>query len=100
MLARVTSMQVQPGKLVEAQRIMGESIVPALQQEPGNLGVISLTNAEKGQALVISFWESQAALDANEARGFWQSQVAQTIFLIATVPTREVYQVDVHELRG
>jgi quinol monooxygenase YgiN len=97
MLARVTTLQMQPGKLAEADRIMHQDIVPALKLEPGNLGVISLINRETGQSLVISFWESRESLDANEARGFWQSSVAQTIFLIATVPSRDIYELSVGE---
>ena len=97
MLARVTTLQVQEGKLNEAQRILRESIVPALRQQPGSAGVISLSQPETSRAMVIAFWESQEALDAADAQGFWQSQVAQTVFLMESVPTREVYQVELRE---
>lgn len=97
MLARVTTMQVQEGKLAEAQRILRESIVPALRQQPGSAGVIALSQPEHSRAMVIAFWDSQEALDAADAKGFWQSQVAQTVFLIASIPTREVFQVDLRE---
>jgi hypothetical protein len=97
MLARVTTLEVQPGKLDEAQRILRETVLPALRQQPGSAGIVSLTQPETSRAMVIAFWESQEALDAADEKGFWQSQVAQTIFLIASVPTREVYQVDVRE---
>jgi hypothetical protein len=97
MLARVTTLEVQPGKMDEAQRILRESILPALRQQPGSAGIISLEQPESSRAMVIAFWESQEALDAADAQGFWQSQVAQTIFLMASVPTREVYQVALRE---
>ncbi len=60
MYARVTTAQVQPGKMDEAISIMRDSTYPASRNQQGFKSAILLTNSQKGKALSITLWETEA----------------------------------------
>jgi heme-degrading monooxygenase HmoA len=77
-----------------AVELFRESVAPALQEQPGYEGVYVLVSPE-GQALVLTFWESEAAADAGLAgsRNFYSEQVEKFVTLFRAPPGRETYEV-------
>jgi heme-degrading monooxygenase HmoA len=95
MFARVVSAQAQLNKLDEAIEIC-QSMEPAWQQQKGFQGANLLVNRNTGNILSISNWATRADLDATEASGWYQEQVARFSKTWVAPPTREVYEIAVH----
>jgi heme-degrading monooxygenase HmoA len=78
----------------EAVELFRESVVPALHEQPGFEGVYLLLSPE-GQALVLTFWESEEAAQAGIAgsRSFYSEQVEKFVTLYKAPPGRESYDV-------
>ena len=93
MLARITSFHAQEGKLNEVLEIIQGEIAETVRAQPGCLGVTILVDRSDHRGMFIAYWDSQERIAELESGGFWQSQVAKGLFLIAKVPTRDVYDV-------
>src|SRR3954452_2120163 len=92
MVARVTSVRVNPEDVDESIRLFDESVIPAAEQEDGFQGVLLLVR-EDGHALAIDLCDSMEHVRANEASGVYQTQVKKFAGKIIGRPTREVYRV-------
>lgn len=96
MIARATMAELDPVRMSvdEAVELFRESVVPALHEQPGYEGVYVLV-APEGQALVLTFWESEEAADAGLAgsRSFYSEQVEKFVTLYRAPPGRETYDV-------
>jgi heme-degrading monooxygenase HmoA len=96
MIARATMAELDPVRMSvdEAVELFRESVVPALHEQPGYEGVYVLVSPE-GQALVLTFWESEEAADAGLAgsRSFYSEQVEKFVTLYRAPPGRETYDV-------
>lgn len=94
MVARVTQVQVGPEDVADAVRLFDQSVVPAARQEAGFMGTLLLVR-EDGHALAIDLCDTRENMQANEASGFYQTQVAKFADKITGRPTREIYDVAV-----
>jgi heme-degrading monooxygenase HmoA len=96
MIARATMAELDPVRMSvdEAVELFRESVVPALHEQPGYEGVYVLLSPE-GQALVLTFWESEEAADAGLAgsRSFYSEQVEKFVTHYRAPPGRETYDV-------
>jgi heme-degrading monooxygenase HmoA len=96
MIARATMADIDPVRMSigEAVELFRESVVPALHEQPGYEGVYLLLSPE-GQALVLTFWESEEAAEAgvSGARSFYSEQVEKFVTLYKAPPGRENYRV-------
>jgi len=95
MYARVTIAQVQPGKTGEGVSIVRDSVLPAAKQQKGFKGLLQLTDPATGKAITVTLWETKADLDAGEASGYYQSQLAIAAALLTGQPVHEIYEVSV-----
>jgi heme-degrading monooxygenase HmoA len=93
MFARVTTVQISPDKVVEATSIFQNSVLPAAKAQQGFRAGYMLTDAATGKGMAITMWDTLADLQANEASGFYQEQVAKFGSLFTAPPTREIYEV-------
>lgn len=91
MYARVTTAQVQPGKMDELVRIL--LVLPAARQQKGYAGGLVLTNPGTGKAEIIALWETEADMAAGEVSGYYREQVAKVVPTLAGPPAREGYEV-------
>ena len=105
MYVRVTTLQWQIGKKIEtmdeAIRIVEESIVPAAKQQIGFKGFLTLLDRRGGKLLLLTIWETEAALKAGEVSGYYREQLAKFAHLAqlyVTPPYREVYELIIQEL--
>src|SRR5262245_52696326 len=94
MFARVTILQLQPGKLDEFIRIFQDSIAPAAAAQPGFGGITLLTDPQIGKVLAVGLWETEDDLLAGEAT-YYQKGLAAISNLLTAPPSREVYEVSV-----
>jgi heme-degrading monooxygenase HmoA len=96
MVARATMAEIDTVRMSidEAVELFRESVVPALHEQPGFEGVYLLLSPE-GQALVLTFWESEEAAQAGVegTRSFYSEQVEKFVTLYSAQPGRETYQV-------
>jgi heme-degrading monooxygenase HmoA len=105
MHVRVTTLQWQIGKKIEtideAIRIVEESIMPVTRQQPGFKGFLTLADRRGGKIILLTFWETEAALKAGEASGYYREQIAKFAHLsqlYVTPPYREVYELVLQEM--
>jgi heme-degrading monooxygenase HmoA len=96
MVARATMAEIDPVRMSvdEAVELFRESVVPALHEQPGYEGVYLLLSPE-GQALVLTFWESEETAQAGieGTRSFYSEQVEKFVTLYKAPPGRELYDV-------
>jgi heme-degrading monooxygenase HmoA len=94
MFARVVSASAQLGKLDEAIAIC-RSMESTWQQQKGFQGANLLVDRNTSKIISISTWATRADLDATEASGWYQDQVARFARTWVEPPTREIYEVAV-----
>lgn len=97
MYGRVTTFQVQPGKMDEANQIAIESILPAIRQQTGLKSFIALQDRGTGKSILVSVFETEADAKSGLSGGFVQQQVAKIAPLLAETPTTEFYEVFMQE---
>jgi len=93
MHARVVTAQIQPGKMEEAVGIYRDSVVPAAKQQKGFKGALLLTDPNTGKGISIALWETEADMQAGEASGYFQEQIAKFAAVFAAPPVTEHYEV-------
>jgi heme-degrading monooxygenase HmoA len=100
MVARATMAEIDPVRMGidEAVELFRDSVLPALHEQPGYQGVYVLLSPD-GQALVLTFWESEEEADAGLAggRSFYSEQVEKFVTLYRAPPGRETYEVVIAE---
>ena len=96
MVARATMAEIDPvrGTVEDAVELFRESVLPALHEQPGFDGVYVLFSPE-GQALVLTFWDTEEAAEAGIAgsRSFYREQVNKFVTVYSAPPGRETYDV-------
>ena len=96
MIARATMAEIDPVRMSidDAVELFRTSVVPALHEQAGYEGVYVLLTPD-GQALVLTFWDSEEAADAGlkGSRSFYSEQVEKFMTLYNAPPGRETYQV-------
>lgn len=95
MNARVTIVQILPGKVDEAVDLYRDSVVPAARQQKGCKRVYLLTDRNAGKGISITLWETEADMTAGENSGYYQQQLAKFKDVFGAPPVREAYEVSV-----
>lgn len=95
MYARVVNVQFQEGKLDEANRIVNESIVPALKEQKGFKGQFLLTQHDTGKAISLNLWETEGDLTAFETSPLYRDLMGKLAEVLAAPPAGEAYEVSV-----
>ena len=95
MYTRVVSAQAQLDKLDEAIKIC-RAMEPSWQQQKGFQGADFLVDRDTGNILSLSSWETRADLEATEASGWYQEQVAQFAATWVAPPVRHIYEAVFH----
>ena len=86
MWIRLVSAKFHTDKIEEAVRIYYEDVVPAIQTQPGLMGVFLLEPKEVGDDYIsLSAWRSKADWEAYEA-GPYGTQLSKMQHVIATTP--------------
>jgi quinol monooxygenase YgiN len=94
MVARVTTLQLQLGKLDAFLRIFQDEIAPIAAAQPGFGGITLLTDPQFGKVVAFGLWDSEADLLASD-RAYYQTKLGEVSGLLAAPPLRETYEVSV-----
>jgi heme-degrading monooxygenase HmoA len=65
MFARATTFQSTPGTVDGGIRFLVRELAAAVEELPGFLGLIDLVNRQTGQAVTVTFWETEEARAAS-----------------------------------
>lgn len=95
MHARVVSMQVLRANMKEAVRIYRDSVMPAAEEQRGFKGALMLTDADTGESVSVTLWESEADMHASEVSGFYHEKIDKFDALFTSAPVRKHYEVSV-----
>ncbi len=93
MYARVVHLQVRPGQVEKAIKVYRDHTLPTAEKQPGFKAAFLLTDAATGTAMSVSLWESEAALKAGEASGYFEQQISRFTALLVAPPRREAFEV-------
>jgi heme-degrading monooxygenase HmoA len=95
-IARATIAEIDTVRtsIDDAVELFRSSVLPALHDQEGYEGVYVLLSPE-GQALVLTFWETEEAAEAGVAgaRSFYDEQVEKFVTIYRAPPGREMYDV-------
>ncbi len=81
----------------EAIRLFKESVIPGCQKQHGFKGGYFLDDRDTGECLLITMWETEKDMKANEESSFFQEQVVKFMPFFRVPPTRESYEIAVLE---
>jgi heme-degrading monooxygenase HmoA len=95
MYARVTIVQILPGKVDKAVGIYRDSVTPAVLKQKGSKGTLLMTDRKTGKGISITLWKTKTEMRAGESSGFYQKQVAKFKDIFGAPPVREQYEVTV-----
>lgn len=100
MYARVTTGNVQPGKMDELKQYAHETTATLYPQQQGFKGALFLADRHANKAMAITLWETEAEVAAGEASGgYYGEQLAKMAHFFASAPVREAYEVSVQEVQ-
>ncbi len=95
MYARIVTVTAQMDKLDALIGVYRDSIVPAAKQQKGFLGARLFVDRATGKGISVTRWQSKEDLEAGEANGFFQEQIAKITSMVAAPPLREIYEIAV-----
>ena len=95
--ARIVTVHAQAGKVDEVAKIYHDSIVPAIKKQKGYKGSRLFIDHANNKGVSVTRWASQADLEATEASGVYQEQIAKLAGLLAGAPEREIYEIAVED---
>ena len=97
MYARVSTAEVQPGKIDEVIDISKDSILPAAREQQGFKGGLWLTNRDTNKVMVVTLWESREEMESGETGGYYREQIGKLAGLLAGDVVRDAYEVSIRE---
>jgi len=96
MYARLTTFHIQPGTIDEALRIVQDAI-PITKEQRGFKGGLALADESTDKLIGITLWETEDAMLANEANGYYRDQVGKIGSFLVEQPLREAYVAGIAE---
>ena len=98
MHARVTTVHFQPGMADDVTQYLNDTVVPAARQAKGFSGIIVLSDPAANKCIAITFWDTEADMEAGEASsGYYAQAMAGAARFLTAQPTRESYEVRIKE---
>lgn len=98
MHARITAGRVQPGQLAAVSRTVRDELVPVAKDQPGFRGFIEMGDETSGTFQLLTLWDTEAAMEAGEAAGYYRAQLAKLEAGLRGQPTRETFAVILWEM--
>jgi heme-degrading monooxygenase HmoA len=97
MFARLLKIYINVDRIDEAKRLFKKNVVPLCKKQKGFKGAYFMTDPKTGEGMVMTLWESEEAMLANEQSHFFQEQVAKFLPFYTKAPIREAYEVAVKD---
>jgi quinol monooxygenase YgiN len=92
MYASVTTFELR-GSIDQVLSLIREFLLPAARSQPGFVDLQVLTNPGLGRTFLISWWQTEAALQAAEVQSTYQQAFAQLSTLLTIPPVEDNYVV-------
>ncbi len=92
MYIRLSTVQVQSGKIDEAIRLY-ESLESERKDQRGFLTAWLGVNRDSGKAVSTTVWENLADIEATESSGWDEDVVSRFGPVVAGAPSRDTYEV-------
>lgn len=92
MYVRMTTLTFRLEMYDEGIRIFNESVIPAARGQKGFRGFYVLADRESARCVALTFWDSEAAANANEENLYYQEQLVKFMPLYTSAPVREGYE--------
>ncbi len=99
MHARVTRVDVQPGKINDAVKTYEAQILPATLQQEGIVSAILLVDRDSNTAISITIWADEEKMALGEVSTYYVEQLKKLAQFFAGMPTRESYEVAVFKTK-
>ena len=100
MVARVTFALVRIDKLDQAVAFMRETVLPAMEAQPGFQSLEILVDRGRGDVLLISRWSSVETRRASAAADYFRDLHAQVVDVLTGPPEVRDFDSDLHESRA
>lgn len=98
MHARVIFAQFRPEQTDEIIQLYRESVVPEHRKQQGSKGTMVLIDRASGKGISITFWETEADLQASDEASPYYQELRDKFAPYWTVPqVREAYEVTLQE---
>jgi len=98
MFARMTILELKPETIENAIRLFRTSVIPEARKQEGYGGACFLIDRTQGKGKAVTFWNCERDALANEANLYYQEQLIKFLSMFAAPPSREGYEVVVHEI--
>jgi heme-degrading monooxygenase HmoA len=95
MYARVSTAELQPGRMDEVIDISRDSVLPAAQQQRGFRSGLWLTDRDANKIMIVSLWETKEDMEAGERSGYYREQIGKFAGMLAGDVVREAYEVSI-----
>jgi heme-degrading monooxygenase HmoA len=100
MHARITSVDIQQGKINEAIRTYRDVVLTATREQPGYRSAILFIDRDTHRAISITIWDSEDAMTSGEISTYYIEQLRKMAAFFAAMPVRESYEVSVFDASG
>ncbi len=97
MHARTGTLEVGPDKVDAASQAIQSTVESEYRGQQGYKGFVILADRGSGKVLGISFWESEADLEASDELGARARSAAAESADSSSEPVREAFEVLFHE---
>ena len=75
---------------------VAQGLIPILREQQGYQGLNVLTDAQSGEGMIISYWETQANAEAGETNPSYIGQMSMMSSFLQERLTPRTYQASVH----
>ncbi len=93
MYARVLKIRTAADQIDAVAMLFEESVIPLCKSQKGFKGGQYIADRKTGSGILLTFWESEEAMQASERSRFFQDQVTRFIGFFTAPPLREAYEV-------
>jgi len=93
MHARSVTVPVDPGEIENMMEVWLDSVLPAAKSQSGFKGNLLLADRSSGEVMSVTMWDSEAAMLAGEASGYYQEQLAKLVSMFKGQPDMKHYEV-------
>lgn len=97
MHARASTITGAPGQGDEERRMFETELLGQLEQVDGFRGVLALADSDSGKSLVVTFWDSEEAMQASEERANQMRSDAASRIGATAPPQVDRYEVVFHK---
>lgn len=95
MLARMISVDIQPGHEDDLLARLTTTILPVAREQEGFVDAIGLIDRSTGRGMLITFWADAHHLEASEASGYLSAQLGHAAPFLTGPAIRETFEVAV-----